>query len=215
MTQAERTALSDRRMCAAAIDLILEGGAHRTTLKDVGKRAGYSRGLASSRFGSKEALFSHLVAQFNQRWNAELARHVGGRTGLAAFLGAIEAVESFIVEESKQTRAMYILWYESISSHSDVRARHAEHHETLRRDARLWIEQGIREQSVRPAICPEDIAVQYCSFIFGTVYQWLVSPDSIDLHRAFASFRESVVDLIGTERYRTENSRAASGRSAA
>ena len=45
-TQAERTALSDARMFDAAMQLIVEQGTHATTLKAVGERAGYSRGLA-------------------------------------------------------------------------------------------------------------------------------------------------------------------------
>ena len=52
-TQAERTALSDRRMLEAAIRLIIERGTAGTTLREIGERAGYSRGLASYRFGNK------------------------------------------------------------------------------------------------------------------------------------------------------------------
>ena len=52
-TQEERSALSDARMADAAVALICERGAADTTLKDVGVRAGYSRGLAGYRFGVK------------------------------------------------------------------------------------------------------------------------------------------------------------------
>jgi AcrR family transcriptional regulator len=52
MTQAERTALSDQRMFDAAIKLISQHGTQGTTLKAIGELAGYSRGLANSRFGS-------------------------------------------------------------------------------------------------------------------------------------------------------------------
>ena len=48
-TQAERTALSDARMLDAAVSLICERGTAGMTLKEVGERAGYSRGLASYR----------------------------------------------------------------------------------------------------------------------------------------------------------------------
>ena len=53
MTQAERTALSDARMFESAKQILVEKGTHNTTLKEIGERAGYSRGLASNRFGSK------------------------------------------------------------------------------------------------------------------------------------------------------------------
>ena len=81
MTQAERTALSDARMLEAAKALIVEHGTHNTTLREVGERAGYSRGLASNRFGSKEGLFDQLVQDFNRRWASELRSGVGSSTG--------------------------------------------------------------------------------------------------------------------------------------
>lgn len=193
MTQAERTALSDSRMYEAAIHLIGEIGTHNTTLKDVGERAGYSRGLASNRFGSKEALFSNIVHDFNAKWASELTLHIGGRTGLSAFVAAIEAVEAFLIEQSDYMKAMYILWYESISSHNEVRARLAEHHETYRHDTRRWLEQGIAEGFVRSDIDPEQYAVQYCSFIFGTIYQWLVAPDKVDIHKAFQYYKDTAL----------------------
>ena len=56
LTQDERAARSDARMGDAAVSLICERGAAGTTLTDVGMRAGYSRGLASARFGSKAGL---------------------------------------------------------------------------------------------------------------------------------------------------------------
>ena len=49
--QAERSALSDKLMFDAAVQLINERGTAKTTLKDIGEVAGYSRGLASYRFG--------------------------------------------------------------------------------------------------------------------------------------------------------------------
>ena len=56
-TQAQRTALSDQRMFEVAIELVNERGTAKTTLKDIGEGAGYSRGLASYRFGSKDVFF--------------------------------------------------------------------------------------------------------------------------------------------------------------
>ena len=60
-SHAERTDLSDRRMLEAAVQLICDRGPDRTTLKDVGEKAGYSRGLAGYRFGSKPGLFEFVV----------------------------------------------------------------------------------------------------------------------------------------------------------
>ena len=76
LTQVERSALSDARMADAAVALICERGAGGTTLKDVGLLAGYSRGLASYRFGSKAGLWSFLVRTIGEEWLTELGEAV-------------------------------------------------------------------------------------------------------------------------------------------
>ena len=196
MTQAERTALSDSRMYKAAIKLICETGTHNTTLKDIGEHAGYSRGLASHRFGSKDALFANLIHNFNIRWATQLDRHLAGHSGLSSIFAALESIEDFLIEESDYMRAMYILWYESIASHSEMRERLIENHRTYRRDVSGWVRRGQDEKSISHHIDPDRYAVQYCSFIFGTIYQWLVAPESIDVRQTFADYRDATKVLL-------------------
>lgn len=188
-TQAERTALSDARMFDAAMQLIVEQGTHATTLKAVGERAGYSRGLASSRFGSKDALFGQLVLHFNTSWTQELANKVGTRGGVQACLAALCAVEDFLSSHSKYMQAMYILWFESISTHNDVRDHLAAYHEIYRDDVAHWVEEGIASGEIDAAVDAECYAFGFCSFIFGTIYQWLVAPSNVDLPKQFEAFR--------------------------
>lgn len=196
-TQAERTALSDARMFDAAMQLIVEQGTHATTLKAVGERAGYSRGLASSRFGSKDALFGQLVLHFNTSWTQELANKVGTRGGAQACLAALRAVEGFLSSHSGYMQAMYILWFESISTHNDVRDHLAAYHEIYRRDLAHWVEEGIASGEIDAMVDSECYAFGFCSFIFGTIYQWLVAPDSVDLPKQFDAYGRSTAKAFG------------------
>ncbi len=196
LTQAERTALSDARMLETAMQLIVERGTHNTTLKEVGERAGYSRGLASNRFGSKEGLFNQMVRDFNVKWAAELRRFVGSNTGLAALEGALEAVEHFLLNHTVKMQAMYILWYESISSYEVIRRRLAANHLAYRRDTERWIRQGIEDGAIRPSIDPACFAVEFNSFIFGLVYQWLANDSAINLHTVFQHYRRNTIEKL-------------------
>ena len=62
-----------------AIELVNERGTAKTTLKDIGEGAGYSRGLASYRFGSKDGLWMELFARFDEIWKAHLSTYLGGQ----------------------------------------------------------------------------------------------------------------------------------------
>ena len=79
--QEKRSALSDQRMFDSAIELINERGTAKTTLKDIGEFAGYSRGLASYRFGSKDALWMELFKKFDQIWKEHIGIYVEGKNG--------------------------------------------------------------------------------------------------------------------------------------
>ena len=136
MTQAERTALSDRLMFEAAIELINEHGTQKTTLKEISERAGYSRGLASYRFGSKDGLILELFKRFDDRWKDHLHGYIGNAHGLEAVRQAASALRDFLKKESGYLRAMYLLWYESLGGDSNIRRLLAEHHDVYRHDAR-------------------------------------------------------------------------------
>jgi AcrR family transcriptional regulator len=196
LTQAERTARSDEAMFVAAIALINERGTQKTTLKDIGERAGYSRGMANYRFGSKEGLMLELFGQFDQRWKTHLGEYVAGHSGISAVIQAANALREFLKLESDYMRAMYLLWYESLGHQSEMRSTLAKHHDVYRSDARGWIEQGITAGEIRPDINAEQFAVQYCSFIFGIVYQWLVNADALDLDAAFDSYETLTIQVL-------------------
>ena len=167
-TQAERTALSDQKMFEVAIELVNERGTAKTTLKDIGEGAGYSRGLASYRFGSKDGLWMELFARFDEIWKAHLSQYLAGKEGLAALQAAIQAQRDIFTRESGYLRAMYILWYESLGRESDIRASLARHHVIYRRDVEQWIAQGKAAGEVRPDVDAAHFATGYCSTMGGS-----------------------------------------------
>ena len=199
MTQAERTALSDQRMFKAAVELINERGTQKTTLKDIGEMAGYSRGLANYRFGSKDGFMQELFHQFDGRWKNHLESYIKGKSGIAAVLAAANALRDFLQNESAYMRAMYILWYESLGHESEIRTSLAEHHRVYRKDATRWISQGIDSGEIDPMINAEQFAVQYCAFIFGIVYQWLVNASAVDLDAVFNEYERNILKLLSAK----------------
>jgi len=175
-TQAERTALSDARMLDAAVSLICERGAAGTTLKDVGERAGYSRGLASYRFGSKSGLFAFIIRSIGESWLRELRRSVKNKVGLKAIESATAAHYRFITDGSNHIRAFYMLWFDSIGPDPELKALVGTIHERRRRDVADWIRAGIERGEIAPTVDVAGTADQFCAAVIGIVYQWLATP---------------------------------------
>ncbi|MEM6536453.1 MAG: helix-turn-helix domain-containing protein [Pseudomonadota bacterium] len=181
MTQAQRTELSDQRMFDAAAELILEVGTERTTLKDVGERAGYSRGLASARFGSKQSLFVALADRCRRVWIDELSTAAKNKSGLALLLSRIDAITTFAEQQPLQARVMYVLWFESVGAPSDINESLARFHKQARTDiceivfsSEMFVGRGARKNAER-------FAARFCGTVFGLCYQWLVNPNAIDI----------------------------------
>lgn len=197
-TQAERTAQSDARMLDAAIQLIVEFGVSGTRLKDVGEKAGYSRGLASYRFGNKSGLFTEIVRSVGDEWLQELGAAVQSEIGLAALLAATDAHYRFVFEAADRIRAFYILWFDSIGPDPALQRVIASVHERRRRDVEAWITAGIKSGNVRADADVRAVAEQFCASIIGIVYQWLVAPQAVEqIHELHEGLKQQMIGALG------------------
>lgn len=190
--QAERTALSDRKLTEAAIELMVQHGIQGTTLQAVGERAGYSRGLATHRFGSKAGLFGKVLHVASADWLERVQHAVGDRVGVEALAAATDAAERFFTERADEVRAMYLLWFLSIDPSADYKANIASVHHAQRRDAAAWIKAGQKAGQIDPSLDPLRVAEQYVASMAGIAYQWLANPKL----PVSAMFRQLKADLV-------------------
>lgn len=175
--QTERTALSDRRLIEAAIELLVKRGVDGTTLQAVGEQAGYSRALATHRFGSKVGLFVRVMKVASADWVARMHKAVGSKIGVDALCAATDATQRFIHERPNEVRVMYLLWFYSIDPAAAFHWDIASVHRAQRRDVDAWIRAGQKAGQIPPAISPQRVAEQYCASMAGIAYQWMGNPD--------------------------------------
>ena len=174
--QAERTALSDRKLTEAAIRLLVERGVQGTTLQAVGELAGYSRGLATHRFGSKGGLFANVLDVASRDWLKRMQRAVGTRTGVEALCAATDAVEKFMRDRPDELTVMYLLWFLGIDRSAEYQSNIARVHKAQRRDVAAWIRAGQQAGTVAADVEPMRVAEQYAASMAGIIYQWLADP---------------------------------------
>ena len=174
--QTERTALSDRRLVDAAIDLLVKHGVDGTTLQAVGEQAGYSRALATHRFGSKVGLFVRVMQEASADWVARMHKAVGGKVGVEALCAATDATHRFIREQPNEVRVMYLLWFYSIDPAATFHWDIASVHRAQRRDVDAWVRAGQRAGEISASVNPQRVAEQYCASMAGIAYQWMANP---------------------------------------
>ena len=174
-SQADRTEISDQRLCDAAVQLLLQKGVRGTTLAELGRHAGYSRGLATHRFGSKAGLLRHVLQRASARWLALLQSKVGDKVGAEALCAAVDAHLELLQESPDDVRVMYLLWFTSIDPGSEYRANVARVNEAQRDDIRRWITLGQDRRVVPAHVDASRVAEQFCASMVGMACQWLVN----------------------------------------
>lgn len=198
-TQAERTALSDKAMLNAAIELILEHGTEKTTLQAIGETAGYSRGLATYRFGSKAGLFDEVCKSISRRWLDYLKNSVGDKIGVDAMCAALDAFFQFISDSPREARVQQILYCGAGSPKSEYRQTSVDIHQRQQDDVVTWIRVGQARGVVRLDIDPKSIATQYIAYISGMTYLLLINPDSVDFRKANDDIKAQLKDAIAVQ----------------
>jgi AcrR family transcriptional regulator len=183
-TQAERTAISDKAMLEAAIELILERGTDKTTLQAIGERAGYSRGLATYRFGSKAGLFDEICKSISRRWLDYLNAGVGDQRGVAAMCTALDSFFRFVSDYPRDARVLQILYCGAASPAAEYRQTSVNIHARQREDVAEWVRAGITAGSIKPQVDADSVAAQYIAYISGMTYLWVIDPESIDFRKA-------------------------------
>ena len=185
LTQDERTDLSDRRMIECAVQLIVERGISGTKLTDVGLQAGYSRGLAAMRFGTKAGLLSRVARHVTANWISHLRTAVGQKTGLAAVLAAIDAQERAILETPAEMRALYAIFFHSSDPSAEYRVDVGRSLTAQRRDLTNWMREARDAGEIPAGVDPARFAGQVLNSMIGIVYQWIMDPTASvsELHR--------------------------------
>ncbi|MGD9661492.1 MAG: TetR/AcrR family transcriptional regulator [Porticoccaceae bacterium] len=190
LSHAERTEISELRMLREATKLILDVGTSKTTLKDVSIGAGYSHGLASQRYGSKEGLFLALEEFHRKLWKEELDKYAAGQTGLQGLLARIHAMEKTLEKEPDNVRAMYLLWFDSIGEYSELNKKLKRFNAGAKAAVALYVKEGKKKGEIASSIKERDYAFKHVSEMFGMLYLWAASPDSVDICNAFKKFRQ-------------------------
>ena len=197
LTQVERKEISDAKMLEAAVDLIVERGAGLVTLKDVGEKAGYSRGLAGYRFGNREGLFDFVLRSVGDEWLGELTQVTANSFGYKAIAAALDAHIKFCEDAPKHVEAFYRLWFDSMAPESQLKGVILGIHQRRRGDVVSWIEQAMAAGEVTSTVDAGMLADHFTASVSGIVYHWMTDPDNLDemrnLHEALKQVMHSML----------------------
>lgn len=178
-TQAQRREESDARLLAAAAAIIAEEGYLAATLERVGERAGFSRGLASRKYGSKDGLIEAVIWRVSAHVHAEVDQAITRHQDPLEQLLALFDRFVDLAQHDIAVRAYFVLFSAKIANRlgqhdtfEAVQERFGERIEAL-------VEQGQAHGSIAAGVIPRHIAFMLGSQLAGIAIE-LVAVDSYD-----------------------------------
>lgn len=181
-TQAERRAASERKLLLAAAELIAEGGVAAATFERIGERAGYSRGLVSQRFGSKDGLIAALVKELTAAFDARLAAEHFDELPPHEALVAFVDVYFGSLWQAPVENLYHVLLAESLASQPALRPIFAGVHEAVGQRLRGLIERAQAAGTMPADLDADAAALSVGGFLLGMTIQTMVDPQT-DIER--------------------------------
>ena len=143
-TQSDRRNESERKLLDALVDIVLEDGVRAATSEAIGKRAGYSRGLAIARLGKREQMFATLIDRLVDdqmtQFQDLLTVDMSARDKLRTYVD----VHFDNLKHSRGYRAYFVLVAGSLSDRELLRDAVIGATETVRRLLTQIIESGVQ-----------------------------------------------------------------------
>ena len=196
-TQQERKAESERRIMRAAIELFAKQGYVKTTLIEIGKSAGYTGGLVTHRFGSKEGLLQAVVKSTVSRFIEDQIRPAieGSHVSSAeeALRNYVDTYFNEVFVRESHIKALYVVMGEALGAVPEIKPAIAKLNKQARGIIASIVKRGVKSGEFRDDIDPDASAVLISGLLRGVVNQYLMDPKAFNREHILTILQDSVV----------------------
>lgn len=198
-TQAERRAISERRLLDAAAKVIAERGTTSVSFADIAREAGCSHGLPGYLFGSKTDLLLALVDDVLKEFRVLAGPAVGAERGLPALLGMMRVFLDTLDRPYPYMRAIYVMVGEAAGAPPELQQALNVHQGAVRQMIVDELVEGVELGQVRPDVDPVAQAVVIFGIVRGVGLQSLMDPASVDVEAVTAEVLTSLTRALAAD----------------
>ncbi|HET6537854.1 MAG TPA: TetR/AcrR family transcriptional regulator [Sphingopyxis sp.] len=194
-TQADRSSASELRLLKAAAVVLVEEGYSALTFDRVGEVSGYSRGLASQKFGSKDGMVLAVVTFLNNRLNT---RYIAGTEAAADPLDEILIyVRNFLDEIviDPLSLSYFVLLATTVANKSSIQPAFVEAHDKVKQSLASMILRGQKKGIIRADIDADTTALSIGAFQLGVATQLRLDP-SFDVKKISALILPAIKSML-------------------
>ncbi len=181
----------------AAIELFAKQGYVKTTLIEIGKSAGYTGGLVTHRFGSKEGLLQAVVKSTVSRFIEDQIRPAieGSHVSSAeeALRNYVDTYFNEVFVRESHIKALYVVMGEALGAVPEIKPAIAKLNKQARGIIASIVKRGVKSGEFRDDIDPDASAVLISGLLRGVVNQYLMDPKAFNREHILTILQNSVV----------------------
>ncbi|MEM9724435.1 MAG: TetR/AcrR family transcriptional regulator [Pseudomonadota bacterium] len=177
-SQAARRRAAKEALIEAASTIAVESGVGAVTFDAIGRRAGYSRGLATQHFGSKRGLITAVINDLHMAMEEDAVAQA--RAAAAAGQDALDAyVTAYFkgLRSSAIYQAYFLFLSGIVSDRSEMVEMFADSHQRVRREISA-LARGTPAEKDDPSGARDDNALALGALLMGVSIQTLVDPST-------------------------------------
>ncbi len=198
----ERREASSQRIIEAAMSLFAEKGYQRTTLIQIGERAGCTGTLVSNRFGNKERVLRAVLSNILNRFQGQTMTERGASKDLSAEEQLSRFVAMYlkdVVEQQTRIRALYVLMGESLGGLPQIAEEIQRVDALFRAEIETYLQTGIESGEFNISLRQKQItATLIVGLLRGVATQILNDPVLMSLDELVDNTQFAAISLIKT-----------------
>jgi len=195
---------SNQRILQAAMALFAEKGYQRTTLIQIGRKAGCTGTLVSNRFGSKErvlrAVLALILNRFETSGNSDQPDIESDAVSVAEQLcDFVTAYLEDVAVGGTRIRALYVLMGEGMGSLPEITDELTHVNEVFRDRVSSFLVKGRERREFEASLDILTTSVLIVGLLRGVAMQILAEPKTLSLKDLIVATQESVRRLLIVE----------------
>ena len=181
-SQEERRGQAEQSLLDAAVVLFARRGVDQTSLADIGKEAGYSRGLVNHHFGAKATLVERLAHRSQGDFVARLGEFDGDEVDALVMLA-----DAYLNKKGLKidvARAFFVMWGAALPAEAALREVMAAGDAQFRIAVESLVRLGQQNNTVAADVDASGVATVLVGMLRGVTAQFLIDADGVDLAAA-------------------------------
>ena len=195
----ERRNDSNLRIINAAMELFSEKGYQRTTLIQIGQRAGFTGTLVSNRFGSKErvlrAVLAHILNRFERR---ETLSSVQSKESYSVSEHLDQFVQMYledVAEQGARIRALYVIMGEALGALPEISEEVVKVNHVFRGEIQNYLKQGVQSGEFSGHMDIKIVSTMVVGLLRGVSMQLLVEPERLELTEVIKATQNAIQQM--------------------